>query len=125
MAGAHSPRHIGERLGHDDHDPVARGHSGRCDEPKQGRTSVDPPLGHDEHPCQRGHPGRHEGDVPSRRTLLHPAAQHAALAALRSGSLSAASKSYIQSQETTTLARSVFDGSFPPCPNRQSQAPRQ
>ena len=32
LAGAHSPRHVRERLGHDGHDPVARDHSGRRDE---------------------------------------------------------------------------------------------
>ena len=34
LVGAHSPRHIGERLGHDDHDPAARGQSGRRAEPR-------------------------------------------------------------------------------------------
>ena len=28
LAGAHSPRHFGERLGHDDHDLAARGRPG-------------------------------------------------------------------------------------------------
>ena len=86
LAGAHSPRHIGERLGHDDHDPAARGQSGRCDEPKQRRRIVDPSLGHGQHPRQRGHPGRHEGRFPTRRTVLHPAT-HFVLAALRRGRL--------------------------------------
>ena len=30
LAGAHSPRHVRERLGHDDHDPAARGHIGKA-----------------------------------------------------------------------------------------------
>ena len=41
LAGAHFPRHGRERLGHHDHDPVARGHIGRRDEPEQRRTIVD------------------------------------------------------------------------------------
>ena len=56
MARAHSPRHIGERLGHNDHDLAARGQSGRRDESKQRRTGMDPSLGHGQHPRQRGHP---------------------------------------------------------------------
>ena len=51
--GAHSPRHVIERLRHDDHDPAARGHIGRRDEPKQRRTSVDISLGHGQHSRQR------------------------------------------------------------------------
>ena len=76
LAGAHSPRHFGERLGNDDHDLAARGHTGRRDEPGQGGTVVDPPLGHGQHPRQRGHPGRHEGRIPSRRAVLPPATKH-------------------------------------------------
>ena len=36
---------------------------------------------------QRDHAGRHEGRLPSRRAVLHPAAQHVVLAAMRHGSL--------------------------------------
>ena len=87
LAGAHSPRRVRERLGQHDHDPAARGHIGRRDGPKQRRTIVDPSLGHVQHPRQRGHPGRHAGHIPSRRAVLHPAAQHVVLAALRRGRL--------------------------------------
>ena len=87
LAGAHSPRHIGERLGHDDHDPAARGQSGRRDEPKQRRTVVDPSLGHGQHPRQQDHTGCHEGRFPTRRTVLPPATKHVVLAALRRGRL--------------------------------------
>ena len=87
LARAHSPRHTGERLGHDDHAPAARGQSGRRDEPKQRRTSVDPSLGRGQHPRQWGHPGRHGGRFPTRRTVLHPATKHIVLAALRRGRL--------------------------------------
>ena len=80
-------RHVTERLGHDDHDPAARGQSGRRDEPKQRRTGMDPSLGHGQHPRQRGHPGRHQGRFPTRRAVLHPAAKHVLLAALRRGRL--------------------------------------
>ena len=82
-----SARHIGERLGHDDDAPAARGHTGRRDEPGQGGTVVDPPLGHGQHPRQRGHPGRHEGRIPSRRAVLPPATKHVVPAALRRGRL--------------------------------------
>ena len=44
------PRHVREQLGNDDHDPTARGHNGRRDEPKQRRTIVDPSLGRGQHP---------------------------------------------------------------------------
>ena len=74
LARAHSPRHNGERLGHHDHDLAIRGHIGRRDEPEQRRISVDPSLGHGQHPRQRGHPGRHEGRIRTRRIVLHPAA---------------------------------------------------
>ena len=87
-AGAHSPRHVAERLGHHgDHDPAAHSHIGQRAEPKQRRTTVDPPLGHGQHPRQRGHPGRHEGRIPSRRAVLPPATKHVVLAALRRGRL--------------------------------------
>ena len=56
-------------------------------EPGQWRTIVDPSLGHGQHPRQRGHPGRHEGRLPTRRTVLPPATKHVALAALRRGRL--------------------------------------
>ena len=55
---ARRQRHIGERLGHDDDAPAARGQSGQRAEPLQRRTSVDPSLGHDQHPRQRGTTGR-------------------------------------------------------------------
>ena len=87
LAGACSPCYIGELLGHDDHDPAARGHIGQRAEPEQRRTSMDPSLGHDQHPRQRDHLGRHEGHVPSRRAVLHPATKHVVLAALRRGRL--------------------------------------
>ena len=59
LAGAHSPRHVRERLGHHDDAPAAHSHIGQRAEPEQRRTSVDPSLGHGQHPRQRGHPGRH------------------------------------------------------------------
>ena len=37
---------------------------------------MDPSLGHGQHPRQRGHDDRHEGEVPSRRTVLPPATKH-------------------------------------------------
>ena len=52
LAGAHSSRHVRERLGDDGHDPAARGHSGQRAAPEQGRTGVDPSLGHGQHPPQ-------------------------------------------------------------------------
>ena len=62
--GAHSPRHVGERLGHHgDHDPAVHSHIGQRAEPEQRTTSVDPSLGHGQHPRQRGHDDRHEGEV--------------------------------------------------------------
>ena len=62
--GTHSPRHVGERLGHHgDHDPAAHSHIGQRAEPEQTRRSVDPSLGHGQHPRQRGHDDRHEGEV--------------------------------------------------------------
>ena len=64
LAGARSPCYIGERLGHGDHDAAARGHIGQRAEPEQRRTSMDPSLGHGQHPRQRDHLGRHEGHVP-------------------------------------------------------------
>ena len=103
LAGAHLPHHVRERLGHDDHDPAAHSHIGRRDEPKQRRTIVDPSLGHGQHPRQRGHPGRHEGRCPTRRTVLPPATKHVVLAAF---------KSCIQTLAGATLARSVLDGTF-------------
>ena len=54
---------------------------------RQGGTSVDPSLGHGQHPRQRGHLGRRAGRIPSHRVVLHPAAQHVVLAALRRGRL--------------------------------------
>ena len=39
------------------------------------------------YPRQRGHPGRHAGDVPSRRAVLPPATKHVIPAALRRGRL--------------------------------------
>ena len=63
-AGAHSPRHVAERLGHHgDHDPAVHSHTGQRAEPEQGRTCVDLSLGHGQHPRQRGHDDRHEGEV--------------------------------------------------------------
>ena len=50
-------------------------------------SSVDPSLGHGQHPRQRGHHDRHVCEVPSRRAVLHPAAQHLVLSALRRGRL--------------------------------------
>ena len=83
----YSSRHVRERLGNDHHDPAVRGHSGQRFGPEQGRTGVDPSLGNDQRPRQRGHPGRHEDRFPSRRAVLHPAAKHFVLAALRRGRL--------------------------------------
>ena len=81
-------------------------------EPEQGRTSVDPSLGHGQHPRQRGHVGC-QGDVPSRRAVLLPATKHGSsflqpcdVAVFRSF------KSCIQAQASATLARSVLDGTF-------------
>ena len=53
------------------------------------------------------HPGRHAGDVASRRAALHPTTNHVVLAALRHGRLP-----QLQTPASTTLARSVIDGSF-------------
>ena len=62
--GAHSPRQVGERLGHHgDHDPAVHSQIGQRAEPEQRTTSVDPSLGHGQHPRQRGHDDRHEGEV--------------------------------------------------------------
>ena len=72
---------------------------------------MDPPLGHGQHPRQRGHPGRHEGRIPSRRAVLHPAAQHVVLAAC-DVAIFRSFKSCIQTQASATLARAVLDGSF-------------
>ena len=52
LARAHSSRHVRGRLGHHDDDPAAHGRPGRSAEPKQTRTSVDPSLGHGQHPRQ-------------------------------------------------------------------------
>ena len=62
--------HVTSENGYGDHDPAADGHSGQRAEPGHGRTSVDPSLGHGQHPRQRGHPGRHEGRFPTRRSVL-------------------------------------------------------
>ena len=78
LAAAHVPRHIGQRLANHDDAPTAHGHTGRRDEPKQGKTIVHPSLGHGQHPRQRGYPGRHEGRFPSRRAVLHRAKAEAA-----------------------------------------------
>ena len=102
LAGAHSSRHVGERLGHHDDTPAARGHIGRRGQPKQRRTTVDPSLGRGQHPRQGVHPGRREDRFPSRRTVLLPAMKHVVLAALRRGRL----------PQSATLARSVLDGTF-------------
>ena len=40
-----------------------RSHIGQRAEPEQRTTSVDPSLGHGQHPRQRGHDDRHEGEV--------------------------------------------------------------
>ena len=76
LLGAHSSRHVGERLGNHD-TPSAHGRPGRRDEPGQGRATVDPSLGHGQHPRQRGHHGRHmkatfhtSCSLSSRRTAL-------------------------------------------------------
>ena len=74
-------------LGHHDHAPAAHSHTGRRAQSRQGGTVVDPSLRHGQHPRQRGHPGGHEGRIPSHRDVLHPAAQHVVLAALRRGRL--------------------------------------
>ena len=81
------PRHIGERLGHDDDAPAAHSHIGRRAQSRQGGTVVDPPLGHGQHPRQRGHPGCHEGRIHSHCAVFHPATKHFVLAALRRGRL--------------------------------------
>ena len=87
LAGAHSSRHVRERLGHDDHDLAARGRCGHHSEPQQRRTIVDPPVGHGQHPRQRGHIGSHAGHIPSRRARLPPTTKHVVSATLRRGRL--------------------------------------
>ena len=76
LAGAHSSRRVRERLGHDDHDPAARGHTGRRAELKQGRTNVDPFLGHGQRPRQQrlgGLPQLQELHPDAKRAPLSPA----------------------------------------------------
>ena len=70
----HADRASGQdRLGHHgDHDPAVHSHIGQNAEPEQRRRSLDPSLGHGQHPRQRGHDDRHDG-IPSRRTVLPPA----------------------------------------------------
>ena len=80
---AQSSRHVRERLGNDVHNPAAHGRPGRCDAPKQRRTSVDPSLGHGQHLGQRGHPDC----SPSRHAVLHFTTKHVVLASLRRGRL--------------------------------------
>ena len=72
---------------------------------------MDPPLGHGQHPRQRGHIDSHAGHIPSRRAVLPLATKHVVPTALRRGRL-CSFKSCIQAQASTTLARSVLDGSF-------------
>ena len=43
--------------------PAVHSHIGQRAEPEQRTTSVDPSLGHGQHPRQRGHDDRHEGEV--------------------------------------------------------------
>ena len=62
---------------------AAHSRIGRRDEHGQVRTSVDPSLGHGQHPRQRGHTDSHAGRFPTRRTVLPPATKHVQLAALR------------------------------------------
>ena len=63
------------------------GHIGRRAEPGQGRTIVVLSLEHGQQWRQGGHHDRHVGHVPSRRGVLHAAAQQFVLAALRRGRL--------------------------------------
>ena len=111
LAGAHSSRHFGERLGHDDHDPAARGQSGQRDESRQGGQSWillwDMASLH-----------------ASEATLaaMRAAFPHVVLCFLPPRSTSylqpcdvavfRSFKSCIQTQASATLARSVLDGSF-------------
>ena len=88
LAAARVPRHIGERLGNHDDAAAAHGHTGRRDEPRHGKTIVDPSLEHGQHPRQRSHPGRHEGRFRPRRAVLHSTTKHVVPAALRPGRLS-------------------------------------
>ena len=53
----------------------------------QRGTVVHPPLGHGQHPRQRGHPGRHAGHIPSHRARVPPATKHVVPTALRRGRL--------------------------------------
>ena len=79
LAGAHSSRHVRDRLGQHDDAPAAHGHFGQRAEPEQRRTSVNPSLGHGQHPRQRRHLGRHAATFPH----VVPATKHVVLAALR------------------------------------------
>ena len=104
LAGAHPPRHVGERLGHDDDAPAAHIHIGQRAEPEQRRTGEDPPLGHGQHPRQRAaFPHVVLCFLPPQSTSY---LQPCDVAVFRSF------KSCIQTQASATLARAVLDGSF-------------
>ena len=116
LARAHSSRHVREVLGNDDHDPAARGHSGRREKHNRGPFPGTWPA-----PRQRGHHGRHADDLPSCRAVLHlllatSYLQPCDVAVFRSF------ESCIQTQATTTLARCVLDGIFDDVGREQSMA---
>ena len=102
-------QHVKERLRHEDHDPAARGHTGRRDEPGEGGTVVDPSLGHAQHPRQRGHHDRHERpcfltwDCASSHRTARPICDVAVFLSF---------KSCTQAHTSATLASSVLDDSF-------------
>ena len=111
LAGAHPPRHIGERFGHHDHAPADHNHIGRRDEPEQRRTVVD--LLWDMASIHA-----------SEATLaaMRAAFPHIVLCFIPPHSTSylqpcdvavfRSFKSCIHAQASTTHARSVLDGSF-------------
>ena len=104
LAGAHSPRHVRERLGN--HDDALAAHD-RVNPAGQGRTSVGPYLGRGQHPRQRGHPALSFTSCCA--SSCHDALRTCSPVTWPS---SAVFKSRTQAQASATLARSVIDGSF-------------
>ena len=98
LAGAHPPRHIGERLGHDDDAPAAHSHTGRRAQSRQGGTSEATLAA-----MKAAFPHIVLCFIPPHSTSY---LQPCDVAVFRSF------KSCIQVQASATLARSVIDGSF-------------
>ena len=85
LSRAHLPRHVRERLGHDDHARTAHSHIGQRAETgqdKRGSYSGTWPASTPARP-----PWPPEGRFPTRRAVLHPTTKHVVLAALRGGRL--------------------------------------